>query len=84
MSSLQLLGFAAAFCTTAAFLPQAIKTIRSKATHAISLPMYLLLIVGIILWLSYGLILGDYPIIIANAITLFLCSIILILKIKYG
>ncbi|MEM6830804.1 MAG: PQ-loop domain-containing transporter, partial [Bacteroidota bacterium] len=40
MSSLQLLGFAAAFCTTAAFLPQAIKTIRSKATHAISLPMY--------------------------------------------
>ncbi len=84
MSNLQLLGFFAAFCTTISFIPQAVKTIRTKATHGISLPMYALLVTGVMLWMVYGIFLKDYPIMIANGITLVFVSIILALKIKHG
>ncbi|MEM6642756.1 MAG: SemiSWEET transporter [Bacteroidota bacterium] len=79
-----LIGYIAAFLTTVAFLPQAIKTIQTKATHGISLVMYLMLTVGIVLWLYYGIMLQEYPIIIANGVTLVFSVIILILKLKHG
>ncbi len=81
---IQYLGFVAAFLTTFAFAPQAFKTIRTKNTESISLPMYLILTVGIACWFIYGIYKNDAPIILANAVTLFLSSIILILKIKHG
>lgn len=76
------LGFAAAFCTTIAFVPQAIKVYKTQHTKDISLVMFLLMNIGIILWLIYGLMLNSYPIIIANAITIVLALYILARKIN--
>jgi MtN3 and saliva related transmembrane protein len=79
-----IIGLLAATCTTLAFLPQVIHTIRRKRTEDISLLMYLAFTIGILLWLVYGLLLRDLPLIIANSITLFLSVIVLFLKIKHG
>ena len=65
-----LIGYAAATLTTLSFFPQAIKTVRSGDTRGISLPMYVLMTLGISLWGVYGLITGDGPLILANAITI--------------
>jgi MtN3 and saliva related transmembrane protein len=78
------IGFAAAFCTTFSFVPQALQVIKTRDTKAISLWGYILFWVGILCWLIYGVVLKDFPLIIANAITFTLVSIILGLKVKYG
>lgn len=78
-----IIGLLAASMTTLAFLPQAIKVFKSKQTKDISLGMYAVFVVGIILWLIYGLMINDLPIILANILSLILSSSILILKIKY-
>lgn len=78
-----ILGFVAAALTTGSFLPQAIKTIRTKDTHSISFFMYLLFSTGTLLWLLFGLFSNNIPIIVANAITLVFAVIILVYKIKY-
>ena len=77
------IGFFAAFCTTVAFLPQAIKVYKSKSTKDISLYMFLIFTIGVLSWLIYGIIISDLPIIFANAVTLILSFFILIYKIKY-
>ena len=77
------LGLAAATLTTAAFLPQAIKTWRTRKTRDISLGMFSVLCAGICLWLAYGFLRGDLPLIIGNAITLVLAGTILVFKLKY-
>ena len=77
------IGFFAAFCTTIAFLPQAIKVFKSKSTKDISLYMFIIFTIGVLSWLIYGLIIDDYPIIFANTVTLVLSFFILIYKIKY-
>jgi len=77
------IGFFAAFCTTIAFLPQAIKVYKSKSTKDISLYMFLIFTIGVFSWLIYGLIINDLPVILANAVTLILSLFILIYKIKY-
>ncbi len=79
-----LIGLTAAAFTTAAFIPQVIKTVRTRQTKDLSLTMYLTLIMGILLWLAYGLSTGDVPIILANGITLVLAAIIVFFKIKHG
>lgn len=81
---LSLIGLAAAFVTTVCWLPQAIHIIRTKDTAAISLPAYGGFAFGVALWLTYGLFLGDAPLILANGITLVLQVVIVALKIKYG
>jgi MtN3 and saliva related transmembrane protein len=78
------IGFAAAACTTIAFFPQALKAWRTRSTADISIGMFLLLVVGIILWLVYGAILGDLPLIAANVVTLCLAGAILVLKLRFG
>ncbi|HAF30645.1 MAG TPA: hypothetical protein DCG75_16510 [Bacteroidales bacterium] len=83
MNFITILGLVAASCTTIAFLPQAIKTIRTKHTKDLSLGMYTLITVGTILWFMYGLFKNDLPIILANGITLSFAITILTLKIKY-
>ena len=80
----ELVGLAAAFLTTLAFLPQVLHTIRTRSTHDISLRMYSLFTLGVFLWLIYGLILRDVPIIAANAVTLLLSGTILSLKLRHG
>lgn len=76
------LGYLAAFCTTIAFIPQAVKVYKTKHTKDISLGMFTLLIAGFILWLWYGILLISYPIILANAITIIIAIYILITKVK--
>ena len=75
-------GNVAAFLTTFSFLPQAIKTIRSKNTRHLSLPMYLIFVSGVSLWIWYGIANEQTPIIAGNAITLLLAGTILWYKLK--
>jgi len=77
------IGFFAAFCTTIAFLPQAIKVYKSKSTKDISLYMFLIFTIGVLSWLIYGIIISNLPVILANAVTLALSLFILIYKLKY-
>jgi MtN3 and saliva related transmembrane protein len=77
-------GFVAAALTTFSFIPQAIRTIRTKETHGISLGMYVMFTVGIAFWLVYGLVLMSWPMILSNVVTLMLSGTVLALKIRYG
>jgi MtN3 and saliva related transmembrane protein len=76
------LGYLAAFCTTVAFIPQAVKVYKTKQTKDISLGMFSMLIAGFILWLWYGILLHSYPIIIANSITIIIAVYIFITKLR--
>jgi MtN3 and saliva related transmembrane protein len=76
------LGYAAASLTTLSFVPQAWLTFRSRDTSGISLAMYAAFTVGVALWLVYGIALGEWPIIVANAVTLALAAVILTMKLK--
>ena len=84
MPKLTLLGLAAACCTTAAFVPQVVKTWKTRSTADLSLSMFLVLVIGVVLWLAYGMLLGDVPLIVSNGITLILTGIILVFKLRYG
>ena len=84
MSALTLLGLAAACCTTLAFVPQVMKAWKSRSTADISLGMFLILCLGIVLWLVYGSIRGDVPLIVANVVTLVLAGLILLMKLRFG
>jgi len=77
-----LIGQIAAILTTTSFIPQAIKTIRTKDTSGISLWMYSMFCVGILLWFAYGLRLDDKPMIYSNFITSIFAWIVLIYKIR--
>ncbi len=77
------LGYMAAVLTTLSFVPQAIKTIRSRDTSGISLSMYVMFTVGIAFWLAYGIALGSWPMIGSNMVTLLLAGTVLGLKIRY-
>lgn len=83
MDSVTFIGFVAATLTTVAFVPQVIRAWRSRSTRDISLPMFLVLALGIILWLIYGALLGDWPLIVANVVTLVLVLVILFFKLRY-
>ncbi len=78
-----LVGFAAGICTTAAFAPQVVKTLRSRSTRDISLGMYLLLALGVSLWLVHGWQVGSAPVVAANGVTLVLVAAMLLLKLRY-
>lgn len=80
---IDVIGFAAAFCTTAAFVPQLVRVLKLKSAHEISLGTFLLFSIGVFLWLIYGLHVGSKPIIASNAVTLVLSLSILFLKLKY-
>ena len=78
-----IIGYLAACGTTISFLPQAIKTIQTKNTSGISLYMYALFTLGTLFWLTYGLLVGSWPVTAANAITFVFASVILAYKIRY-
>lgn len=77
MNPQDLIGYAAAALTTGSFLPQAILTLRTRDTSGISLAMYGAFTAGVALWLVYGIALGEWPIVVANAVTLVLATTIL-------
>jgi len=70
----------AATLTTAAFVPQAVKTLRSRDTHGLSLPMYLLFTLGVLFWMVFGWMISAWPVVIANLITAVLAGAVLWVK----
>ncbi len=84
MSFTASIGMLAAFLTTLAFVPQVIRVIQTRDTHAISLLMYLLFSVGVALWLLYGLLLGLWPVVLANGITLALALVVIAFKLGHS
>ncbi len=79
-----LVSATAATLTTTAFVPQALHIIRYKETRAISLYMYVTFAIGVALWLVFGCLIDNLPIIISNAITLGLALAIIAMKLRYG
>jgi MtN3 and saliva related transmembrane protein len=84
MQGIGFIGSAAAVCTTLAYLPQVLRAWRTRSTHDVSLKMYILMVLGTVLWLAYGVALRDWPLIGANAVSLGLTGSILFLKLRYG
>lgn len=84
MQSLDLIGSLAATLTTTAFVPQVWKIWQTRHTHDISLGMYVAFTCGVALWLLYGILLGSWPIIIANGITVCLAGTVLFMKLRFG
>ncbi len=80
MNAINIIGNIAALLTTVSFLPQAIKTIKTKDTKSLSLPMYMLFVIGVFLWIIYGLYSKQTPIIIGNIITFIFTAVILSYK----
>lgn len=80
----EIVGFVAAVLTTIAYLPQVIKTWKSKSAADFSLGLFLILTSGVALWLIYGILIGNGPIIASNAITLLLTGSMLYFKIRYS
>ena len=83
MNTIQLLGLAAGSLTTAAFFPQVIKTWKTRSAKDLSLGMFSLFCLGVLLWLIYGLIVRDVPVIAANMLTLLLASTLLFFKLRF-
>lgn len=81
MSLTDMMGYMAATLTSIAFLPQVLKTIRTRDTSSISLLMYSLFVAGVLCWLIWGLLLQQWPVILANLVTFVLSAIILSMKI---
>ena len=75
--NVEIIGFVAAFFTSASFLPQAIMVIKSRKTDGLSLTMYMMFTCGIALWLTYGLVTRAWPLICANSVTITLAGCIL-------
>ena len=82
-STIQLLGLVAGACTTIAFLPQVVKTWKSRSAKDLSLSMFSIFSLGVVLWLVYGFLVQDVPLIAANFITLMLASTLLVFKFRY-
>jgi MtN3 and saliva related transmembrane protein len=83
MNTIQLLGMTAGALTTAAFLPQVVKTWKTRSAKDLSLGMFSLFCLGVALWLVYGLMVKDLPVIAANLITLMLASTLLFFKLRW-
>ncbi|MBS1553863.1 MAG: SemiSWEET transporter [Bacteroidota bacterium] len=77
------IGLVAGSFTTISFLPQVIKTWKSRSAKDLSLVMFSLFCAGILLWLIYGILIGSLPVILSNAFTLVLSSTILFFKLKF-
>lgn len=81
--SIEDLGFAAAFCTTVAFIPQLVRVVRRRSAKDVSLPTFLLFSIGVFMWLIYGIDICSRPVIASNSVTLVLALSIVVLKLRY-
>jgi len=79
-----LIGWLATTLTTIAFVPQVWRAWKTRSARDLSLPMYLIFTTGVVLWLTYGLLIHSWPIIIGNIVTLVLASAVLAMKLKFG
>ena len=78
------IGALASALTTIAFVPQVWRVWKTRSTHDLSLTMYLVFTTGVALWLVYGVMIGSWPIIVGNAITVVLAGTVLAMKLKFG
>ncbi|MEX2233721.1 MAG: SemiSWEET transporter [Cyclobacteriaceae bacterium] len=83
MIAIQVLGLLAGSLTTAAFLPQVVKTWKSRSAKDLSLRMFSLFCLGVVMWLVYGFAVNDVPVIVANLLTLLLASTLLFFKLRF-
>lgn len=83
MDYTNIIGMVAATLTTLAFIPQAVKVIKTKHTKDLSLFMYIFFTLGLLLWLVFGILMKSLPIIMANGVTIVFAVVILGMKIKY-
>lgn len=84
MNIIDWLGSIAATLTTTSFIPQVWQVWRTRHTKDISLGMYAIFTAGVAMWLFYGILLGSWPIIIANSITVCLAGAVLLMKLRFG
>ncbi|MDA0885651.1 MAG: SemiSWEET transporter [Bacteroidetes bacterium] len=80
--SYEIIGIIAAILTTSGFIPQVYKIYKEKNAKGVSLTMYLILFIGVLLWLVYGILIGSLSIIIANSVTALLQLCVIIFKLK--
>ena len=76
------LGVGAAACSMGSFIPQALKIIREKDASSVSLPMYVITVIGFGLWATYGFSLGSWPLVASNLVSLSLSALIVVLKLR--
>jgi MtN3 and saliva related transmembrane protein len=81
MDMVTIVGYLAALCSMSSFTPQAWKVIKTRETSGISIRMYAVTVVGFALWLAFGVMKGEWPIIITNAVCLVLAAFILVMTI---
>ena len=81
---MEIIGFAAAILTTAAFLPQVYKTWKTKDVSGLSTPMLLMFFIGVALWLVYGFYKNSPSMIFANSITIVSSFLLVYFKVNYG
>jgi MtN3 and saliva related transmembrane protein len=84
MNPTDLLGLAAGFLTTVAFVPQVAKVWKDRSAKELSLKTFLAFSSGVVLWLLYGIVLGEFPMILWNAVTLALVAAIVVMKLRFG
>lgn len=82
--SIEIIGLVAAVLTTSSFIPQVIKTKKTKSVENLSLTMYLTMFTGVVLWLIYGLYINSVAVILANAVTAVLTLMLLNYKIRFS
>jgi MtN3 and saliva related transmembrane protein len=83
MTQLELFGLAATCMTTSSFVPQVWRTWKTRDVSGISLPTFLILTVGLAMWLAYGLMIGDLPLTVANAVMVVLTGAIVVMKLVF-
>jgi MtN3 and saliva related transmembrane protein len=83
MATTILIGYLAGTLTTISFLPQVIRSWKTRSTHDISFLMLSLFGLGMLLWAAYGFFIGSLPIILANVITCALVLVLLAMKVQY-
>ena len=83
MNTVSVLGLVAGAFTTIAFLPQVLKTWRSRSAKDLSLGMFSIFTAGVAMWLAYGFMINDLPVILANVVTLILASTLLVFKLRW-
>ena len=84
MQASDLLGYVAGALTTIALVPQAWRSFRTRDVSGVSLRMYCIFTLGVAIWLAYGIVLGETPMILANSVSLVLACAVLAMKLKFG
>jgi MtN3 and saliva related transmembrane protein len=84
MNSLDLLGLIATCFTTSSFVPQVWRIWKTRDVASISLPTYIIITIGLVLWLAYGVLKADMPLIVANGMMVLLTGAIAVMKIRFS